>query len=52
MVRWDSERQKWRVDVGIKSHEYVGRYDAYEDAVVADAAAQKGYAHAEKNAQV
>ena len=49
IVRWDNERAKWRVDVGVRSHEFVGRYKDRRDAELADAAARKAYALAKKN---
>lgn len=52
MIRWDKQRGKWRVDVGEKWHEFIGRYDSWEDALTADRAARKAYQLAEKKSVV
>lgn len=48
-VRFDGSRGKFRVDIGIRGKEYVGRYETKEEAMIAAKAAENAYSHGYRN---
>lgn len=51
-VRFDGSRGKYRVDIGIKGKEFVGRYETKSEAMAAAKAAENAYCHGYRNGAI
>lgn len=51
-IRFDQDRGKFRVDIGIHGKEYVGRYKKEEEAMIAAKAAENAYRLGYKNGAI